>query len=96
MFFLQSRAGGRCDRQRAGHPRPHLVQIDENLNQPLPSQPQVSLQIITEFLSCPRFQFLVSIADLLVLIICCPNAMVEMYMRRVRSKFYLLSHSQKF
>ena len=27
-----------------------------------------------------------SIADLLVLIICCPNAMVEMYMRRVRWK----------
>ena len=25
-----------------------------------------------------------SIADLLVLIVCCPNAMVEMYMRRVR------------
>ena len=29
-----------------------------------------------------------SIADLLVLIICCPNAMVEMYMRRVRWKLF--------
>ena len=37
------------------------------------------------FLSC-----LVSIADLLVLIICCPNAMVEMYMRRVRSKLQFI------
>ena len=27
-----------------------------------------------------------SIADLLVLIVCCPNAMIEMYMRRVRQK----------
>ena len=26
-----------------------------------------------------------SIADLLVLIVCCPNAMIEMYMRRVRT-----------
>ena len=26
-----------------------------------------------------------SIADLLVLIVCCPNAMIEMYMRRVGS-----------
>ena len=27
-----------------------------------------------------------SIADLLVLIVCCPNAMIEMYMRRVRTR----------
>ena len=32
-----------------------------------------------------------SIADLLVLIICCPNAMVEMYMRRVRWKLLFFS-----
>ena len=39
-----------------------------------------------------------SIADLLVLIICCPNAMVEMYMRRVRWKLLFfqkqISHLQ--
>ena len=28
-----------------------------------------------------------SIADLLVLIVCCPNAMIEMYMRRVNDEF---------
>jgi hypothetical protein len=26
-----------------------------------------------------------SVADLLVLVICCPNGMIEMYMRRVRN-----------
>ena len=31
-----------------------------------------------------------SIADLLVLIVCCPNAMIEMYMRRVRNLENLL------
>ena len=31
-----------------------------------------------------------SIADLLVLIVCCPNAMIEMYMRRVGSVDHLL------
>ena len=30
------------------------------------------------------FLLSLSIADLLVLVVCCPNAMVEMYMRRVR------------
>ena len=30
-----------------------------------------------------------SIADLLVLVICCPNGMIEMYMRRVSTIFYV-------
>ena len=31
-----------------------------------------------------------SIADLLVLIVCCPNAMIEMYMRRVGGQVIFL------
>ena len=39
-----------------------------------------------------------SLADLLVLIVCCPNAMIEMYMRTVRfySTFILLPESHPF
>ena len=33
-----------------------------------------------------------SIADLLVLIVCCPNAMIEMYMRRVRTEVRMSTH----
>ena len=39
---------------------------------------------------------LISVADLLVLVICCPNGMIEMYMRRVRYYYLISSFSIKF
>ena len=57
-ILFQPCACGRCHRQRACHPRAHLLQIHEDFHKPLPSQPEVSPQRNHRWKNSTNFSYL--------------------------------------